>query len=64
MFIILTSNMSWNVIGYVIFLYFVYDIAYNQVVVASDGVESESDVNESFEQPKIWSSLLEESALK
>lgn len=56
--------MSWNVIGYVIFIVFVCNIIFNRSVIAFDGNESESDVDESFERPKIWSSLLEELAIK
>lgn len=57
--------MSWNVFNVVFYLYFAYYLCYDQSVDAFQHfVENESDMSDSFEQPKIWSSLLEEITIK
>lgn len=57
--------MSLNVLGIVFCFYFAYYLCYDQSVDAFQHfVENESDVSDSFEQPKIWSSLLEELTIK
>lgn len=62
---IMDITISWKLIGITLF-YFVYCLNYNcSTAVAFDVLdESESHSDESFEQPKIWSSLLEELTIK
>lgn len=59
--------VSWKFIGFVLF-YLVYHLNCNcHTAVAidlSDKSESDIVVDESFEQPRIWSSLLEEMTIK
>lgn len=57
---------SWKLIGFALF-YLIYHLNCNcYTAVAIDlPDESESDaLDESFEQPRIWSSLLEELTIK
>lgn len=53
--------LSWKLIGITIFVYY---LNCNLSTAVAGNIESESDVHDSFEQPKIWSPLLEELAIK
>lgn len=59
-------GISWNLIGLTV-MYVMYCWNCNHLMAVAIDVldESESDdINESFEQPQIWSSLLEELTIK
>lgn len=59
------NSILWKLFS-IILLYFVYGLSFICLTAVAVNVldESESDTHESFEQPMIWSSILEELTIK
>lgn len=57
----MSGVILWNVMGVSIFVLFAYNVIAAEVLSES---ESETNEYDSFEQPRIWSTMLEDMTIK